>query len=116
MLGGSRRGLTEGSHAPGAVIVHHHALTLSLYWRQHSTYGAGATQLHRIIAADAVVAPHFEGARFHRDLIVWPLRRHGAAGFHAAGLLLSQIAMIHGYGRALHRLKGITYYNTTGTG
>jgi len=34
-------------YAPGAIVQHHHRLTLAAFWRQHFNYGRGAYRFHR---------------------------------------------------------------------
>jgi len=92
------RGL-ELVRAPDAVVDHHHALTLSGFWRQHYNYGRGAWRFHRARADRGSGRVRLEPWRFYSDLIRAPFRlepRRRPITLTAL-LFLSQIANAAGF-------------------
>jgi len=88
--------------APAAVVSHAHDLSLARFWRQHANYGRGAHHLHRVRAFSGRRAPKLESARFYLGLMGYPLKKTGPRRLtRAALMLLSQIAMVAGYGSAI---------------
>ncbi len=85
----------------GAVLDHHHALSLRRFWRQHRNYGYGAARFH----ATATGTAPFRPARrpgFYAGLVLSPMRGGlTPRGIAMAGLVaLSQVATAQGYREA----------------
>ena len=85
-------------YAPGALVDHHHAMSLRKFWRQQSNYGRGARHLDGVLDARGARGPKRQPAAFYRDLLLYPIRRHGLRGLPlAARFALSQAAVTAGY-------------------
>ncbi len=88
-------------YCPGAVVLHHHAMGWSGFWRQHFRYGQAAHEFHRKRAAASGAAIRLEPGRFYRDLLLFPWSRGEARPIRMAALLgISQLANALGYARA----------------
>jgi GT2 family glycosyltransferase len=61
-------------YAPEAIVYHMHELTLRSFWRQHFSYGRGASRFHSIRAARRqLTGVRLEPARFYLNLIRYPV-------------------------------------------
>jgi GT2 family glycosyltransferase len=89
---------------PGAVVLHHHDLTLLGLWRQQYRYGRGAVVLHRARTRRGM--PRLVADRgFHRALAAAAVR---AGPRRAALVALTQVAYLTGIAtewRAPHRRR-----------
>ncbi len=80
----------------GAVVDHHHALSLRAYWRQHANYGRGARHLRSL--GDEGGGHGFGGPGFYASLVTYPLRKGGPkAAARSALLALAQAATAYGF-------------------
>lgn len=85
-------------HLAGAVVDHHHELTLGRFVRQHHYYGRGAVHLARRRHRRGQERPRPEPLAFYGGMLAAPIRRHGwRRGSRVAGLTaLSQVASMTG--------------------
>ncbi len=85
--------------APGAVVHHHHPLTLAEFWRLQMNYGRGSFRYHRRRAERAPAVPWFERPGFYLDLLGYPLQvGRGRRAFASAGVVaLAQVATVAGF-------------------
>jgi GT2 family glycosyltransferase len=93
-------------YLPGAVVEHHHDLTLGRFLRQHHYYGRGAVHLARCRRNRGGGRPRPEPLSFYRKMLGYPIRRHGwiAGGPIAVLVGLSQLSGLTGMLReTLHR-------------
>ena len=82
---------------PLAVVHHAHHLTFATFLRQHFTYGRGAWGFRRARAARGRRV-EVEPLAFYRELVAYPVRRHGLWGLrHAALLAWAQAANASGF-------------------
>ena len=97
---GIRWGQERGGlcYAPNAAVDHSHDLNLSKFWRQHSNYGRGARQLHRVIDRRGNGQAKLERASFYLGMLTYPLRQRARKPVREMVLIgLSQVAMASGY-------------------
>ncbi len=91
-------------YEPGAVVLHHHALSLRRFWRQHFNYGGGAWRFRRLHAQRAEADLEVEPMEFYWSLLRYPVRDgRDHALVLTALLLLSQVANTTGFLRAMWR-------------
>lgn len=94
--------LNEAGHPlfyePRAVVLHHHALSLRRFCRQHFNYGGGAWRFHQSRAERASQELKVEPAEFYWNLLRYPTR-HGRRPALAltALLVVSQVANATGF-------------------
>jgi GT2 family glycosyltransferase len=88
-------------YVPQAVIYHSHRMTLRQYWRQHVTYGRGASAFHRKRVASVPGARTLSPASFYFNLVRYPFsqRSEWPAIVIATLLLVSQVATSAGFFR-----------------
>lgn len=85
---------------PDAIVVHHHGLSLSRFWRQHFNYGTGAWRFHQLRARRLSGKIQPEPLDFY-----WRMFRYPNATGHCrplalgALLALSQVANAAGFFR-----------------
>src|SRR5206468_9307421 len=81
----------ELRHVREAIVQHGHVLTFSGFWRQHFTYGRGASR-YRLSRATWTDRPvRLEPFAFYRNLVVYPWTHEH--GWRAAALLVvAQVA------------------------
>jgi len=85
-------------YVPGAVVAHHHDMTLRTYWRQHASYGAGAKKLHHAMDTRGDPRPKVEPFAFYRGILLHPFKARARAALAQSFLMgLSQVAMVWGY-------------------
>jgi GT2 family glycosyltransferase len=87
----------------GAVLDHHHAMSLARFWRQHRNYGFGAARFHAQGEPDGRGRVRPLGRLgFYAGLVAAPLRGGVTlARLKRAGLLaLAQVATAQGYREA----------------
>lgn len=83
---------------PEAVIRHAHDLTLATFCGQHVAYGRGAWGFREARARRSGAPVRVEPWTFYRDLLLYPVRRHGWRGLPMAGLLaVAQTANVIGF-------------------
>lgn len=86
-------------YEPEALVDHFHAMSLKSFLRQHWNYGRGARILHKQLDKRSSPTPKVEPFRFYRELVLWPLRRHGVSGLRQSFLMgMTQVSMVAGYG------------------
>jgi GT2 family glycosyltransferase len=85
-------------YASEAIVYHSHRMTFRRYWRQHFTYGRGASVYHNKLREHTAGGTH-EPARFYINLVRHPLsRRADSKAVAIAGLMVaSQAATALGY-------------------
>lgn len=90
------------AYAPGALVDHHHALTLRSFWRQHRAYGQASATVHEMRAAAGMADAGRAPLTFYLGLLLRPLREQTPVrAVPVAGLVaLSQVATVAG------RLRG----------
>lgn len=85
-------------YEPRAVVLHHHALSLRRFWRQHFNYGAGAWRFHRARGERTAEPMAMEPAEFYLSLLGYPLRTDCERPVQLAALLgVSQLANASGF-------------------
>lgn len=83
---------------PRAVVMHHHALSLRRFWRQHFNYGGGAWRFHRSREERAAQKQSLEPAAFYGGMLRYPtLDGRQRALALTALLMLSQVANAAGF-------------------
>ena len=85
--------------APEALVYHSQRMTLRRYWRQHFTYGRGASTFHKKAHGRHAVTATPEPMRFYVNLVRYPLsQRKTSAALALGGLMvLSQAATALGF-------------------
>lgn len=86
-------------YAPEAVVYHSHPLTLRSFWRQHFTYGRGASHFHNVRARREPDGIKIEPLKFYLALLAYPYvktRKRRPLSISAL-LLLSQAANAAGF-------------------
>jgi len=85
-------------YEPRAVVLHHHALSLRRFCRQHFNYGGGAWRFHQSRAERAQQQLAVEPLDFYWSLLRYPLRDgRRRAGALTVLLVLSQVANATGF-------------------
>jgi cellulose synthase/poly-beta-1,6-N-acetylglucosamine synthase-like glycosyltransferase len=94
-------------HVPSAIIGHAHPLTLRTFWRQHTQYGRGAWQFHKIRAARHAAPIQIEPLTFYLRLLAYPFTQHPPHRALPLTLLLalSQLANAIGFFRERHKKR-----------
>ena len=92
---------------PGAVVQHHHGMTLGRFFRQQRNYGRGAFHLRKRLSEQGEQAPGFEGLRFYGGMLSYPFRHRSPQPLARAALLgLSQVAMVAGFAQEAVQRRG----------
>ena len=96
-------------HESGAVVEHHHALTLAGFWRQHRAYGEAAVAVHRLRRERGMPDAGRAPLAFYLSLLARPLREQGPvrAPVLCALLALSQVATAAGAARGRRDLSAV---------
>ena len=85
-------------YCPEAVVSHAHDLTFRKLWRQQSSYGRGAHDLHQTMGKRTDQRSKFESLGFYFGLLIYPLRHPGHARLFQVFLIgVSHIALLWGY-------------------
>ncbi len=93
-------------YAPDAVVAHAHDLTLSSFWRQHMSYGAGARRLHLTMDDRGDPRPKVEPFGFYSGILLHPFRSRARRPIAQSVLMgLSQVAMVAGYFQSWRRSR-----------
>lgn len=83
---------------PEAMVMHHHALSLRRFSRQHFNYGCGAWRFHQSRAQRDAAAMKIEPGEFYWSLLRFPYRDNRARAASLSALLaLSQAANAAGF-------------------
>lgn len=86
-------------HCPEALVMHHHASSLSAFTRQHLNYGRGAWTFHAARAHRSGTRLRVEPSGFYAGLVTHPLRAMSGPRALACAVLLcwAQVANAAGY-------------------
>ena len=99
---------------PSAIVVHRQDISLGGFLRQHWRYGCGAFQFWRARRRDTGSVRKLRGARFYRQMLLYPFSRHTTRPAFTISLLfvLSQAASAAGYLAEALRQCGERYAST----
>lgn len=96
-----RRWIARGHRfvaAPGAVVRHHHPLSLGRFAEQHFRYGRGAWRLRELARGEGSHDARVEPVAFYLGLVAFPFTAPvKSAAYFSCLLLLTQIAHTSGF-------------------
>lgn len=85
-------------YEPRAVVMHHHALSLRRFWRQHYNYGGGAWRFRSMRATREATDVKVERGEFYWNLLRYPSRDGRKRALALTALLaISQAANTAGF-------------------